>query len=214
MSNIKNSDFQHIVPFERKKKKAFTGKCKSTQCLRYYYKKTNDIDYSITKTLHYIDEFYIKQKYNKGVSCKNKSKSLSKLINRYDSLYYQSKISFSIISSVVISIIITFIFSLLQHKDNNGNTYFSLFIEICSMRENLELVTIMQTVFIIIAQYLLLILYISILVLVAWYTIILVKLIYLINTNKRLILIPYERDVIIKTIETYNIKISETLKKQ
>lgn len=82
------------------------------------------------------------------------------------------------------------------------------------MRENLELVTPIQNALIIFAQYFLLILYISFLVFSAWYTIMLVKLIYLINTNKRLILIPYERDVIINTIETYNKKISETLKKQ
>lgn len=212
MTKIKNSDFQHILPFEQKKKNAFLGKCKTAKCFSYYYKNTKAVDYSITKTFHYIDRFYQKQEFKEEMSCKDRSKSLDNLIKRFDSLYYQSKISFSIVSSVAISIIITFLFTFLQLPNKDGDTYFSMFIDICSMRENLELTNMLQIVTVFSVQCILLLLYISIPVFIAWYTIVLVKRIYLIKTENRLIIIPYERDVIVKTIATYDYKVCEILK--
>lgn len=208
-----NSDFQKLTPFKDKCKSAFNGNCKAYRCLRYYNRHTGDSCYTIKKVFEYIDEYYSKLKYNEDISCKKRSSQLNKLINRYDSLYYKSKISFSIITSVAISMIVTLIFSLLQEPDKDGTTYFSLITQIGKINEALPFSEPISLIILSFFKLAMLILCFSILIFFAWFVIFAIREIYLCNTQMRLVVIPYEREVIAKTISTYNSDLGAILKK-
>lgn len=216
MKKNKNSDFKNIPLFWNKSKRAFKGNCKSYRCLNYYNRHTVDSCFNTNQVFAYIDKFYSKLKCNDNMSCKEKSKQLNKLINRYDSLYYKSKVSFSIISSVIISMMITLIFCLLQNKDKNNLDYFSLIQSICSalhdvssIAESVQFKDLAHIVLLLLAM---LIFLLSLLVIFALTVIWAIKQIYLLDTFMRLVVIPYERQVIVKTISTYNYKLGEVIK--
>lgn len=216
MKKNKNSDFKNVPLFWNKCTRAFKGNCKSSSCLRYYNRHTGDSCFATNKVFAYIDKFYSKLKCNDNMSCKEKSKQLNKLINRYDSLYYKSKVSFSILSSVIISMMITSIFCFLQLKDKNNLDYFSLIQSICSMLQNVssiaESTQFKDLALIVIILLLMLIFSLSLLFIFAVLVIWLIKEIYLLDPSMRLIVIPYERQVIVKTISTYNYKLGEVIK--
>lgn len=216
MKKNNNSDFKNIPLFWNKSKRAFKGNCKSYRCLNYYNRHTEDSCFNTNQVFAYIDKFYSKLKCNDNMSCKEKSKQLDKLINRYDSLYYKSKVSFSILSSVIISMMITSIFCFLQLKDKNNLDYFSLIQSICSMLQNVssiaESTQFKDLALIVIILLLMLIFSLSLLFIFAVLVIWLIKEIYLLDPSMRLIVIPYERQVIAKTISTYNYKLGEVIK--
>lgn len=212
MIKNKNSDYQSLPSFAKKCKRAFKGSCKTYRCYNYYMRHTGDVYYTIKMVFKYIDDFYSKLEYNKDMSCKHRAKEMSKLTKRYDNLNYKSKISFSIISSVVISVFITLMFSLLQTPDENGSTYFTLI----KQMENVDYSSVVKSFDGIFA-----ILLLKILVFMTWFSIFIsfscfaifaIKQIYLLNSQMRLIVIPYERNAIIKTISTYNSKLETILR--
>ena len=216
MKKNKNSDFKNVPLFWNKCTRASKGNCKSSSCLRYYNRHTGDSCFATNKVFAYIDVFYSKLRCNDNMSCKERSKQLNKLIKRYDSLYYKSKISFSIISSVIISMMITLFFCLLQLKDQNNLDYFSVIKSICSALQNVssvaesaqykDLVCIVLILLGMLTFTLFLLVVLAILVIWA------IKVTHLADPSMRLIVIPYERQVIIKTISTYNLKLGETIK--
>lgn len=216
MKKNKNSDFKNIPLFWNKCTRAFKGNCKSSRCLRYYNRHTGDSCFTTNQVFAYIDKFYSKLECNVNMSCKDKSTQLNNLIKRYDSLYYKSKVSFSIISSVIISMMITLIFSLLELKDKNNLDYFSVIQSICSALHNVssiaESAQFKDLVHIELILLGMLIFSLSLLVIFAITVIWAIKQIYLLESFMRLVVIPYERQVIIKTISTYNYKLGEVIK--
>lgn len=216
MKKNKNSDFKNVPLFWNKCTRAFKGNCKSSSCLRYYNRHTGDSCFATNQVFAYIDKFYSKLKCNDSMSCKDKSKQLNKLIKRYSSLCYESKVSFSITSSVIISMMITSIFCFLQLKDKNNLDYFSLIQNIFKMLQNVssiaESTQFKDLALIVIILLLMLIFSISLLFIIAVLVIWLIKEFYFSDTFMKLIVIPYERQVIVKTISTYNYKLGEVIK--
>lgn len=214
MKTIKSSEYHKIIPFDVKYKNAYEGICKSPKCFRYYYKLTKNTSFSISEVFKYIDKFYARKKPNKNMSCDDESKALLYLLNRYDYLNYKTRISFSIISSVAISIIITLIFSLLQLSDKDGLSYFLIIQNISEFDKTFQIDNPLAALFVLLLQFIALAICFSILVVVAWYVIVLIRYIYLLNTQIRLVVVPYERETIAKTIKTYNLKLRDVFDNQ
>lgn len=212
MAKIENSNFQGLPPFVAKCKSAFKGDCKARRCFNYYMRHTNDLHYSTKKVYAYIDDFYSKLEYNKKISCKKTTKQLTYLTHRYERLNYKSKISFSIITSVFISVFITLMFSLLQTPDANGTTYFTLIRDIDKIDYSLAIQSPGSFFILLVFQFLTFIFWFSIFAIFAWLAVLLTKELSLLNSKVNLIVFPYERETIIKTISTYNSDLGALLK--
>ncbi len=212
MTKIENSNYQDLPPFVTKCKSAFKGNCKARRCFNYYMRHTGDLHYSTKKVYDYIGDYYSKLEYNKKISCKKTTKQLTYLTRRYERLNYKSKVSFSIITSVFISVFITLMFSILQTPDANGTTYFTLIRNIDKIDYSLAIQSPGSFFILLVFQFLTFIFWFSIFVFFAWIAVFATKELSLLNSNVRLIVLPYERETIIKTISTYNSDLGAILK--
>ncbi len=201
----KNFDYQQIKSFT----KVYSKKgCNPYRCFKYYKKRTyNDINYSLQKTFSYINKYYMDFKFSKNMTASEVRNNTNMLINRMCNLDYENKISFSVISSIVLSLIISILIATLQIPiEGIGQNYFEFFntvlkdvdVNISASRNILELSI---NVFFYILTFF--ILSLVIVILVFWLPN-LIKIIYNANIYNRTFIRPYEREIVKKTLDSYN----------
>ena len=205
MLRKKNFDYQSIKPFDKVYKKE---QCNSKKCFKYYMRRTNrDKNYSIQQTFSYIDKYYSKLKYNKTLNAGKIRDNTNKLINRLCNLNYEYNISFSVITSIVLSLVISlFIASLQIPSSDLGENYF----EFCNdalkeahmyINESIGLLEIIINVSYYVLVFIILM---SIILLFAFGLPTLIRNIYDYSVYNRTFIIPYEREIVKKTLSTYS----------
>ncbi len=205
MLRIKNFDYQSIKSFDKVYKKE---NCKSKKCFKYYMRRTHrDKNYSIQQTFSYIDKHYSKLKYNKTLNAGKIRENTNKLINRLCDLNYENNISFSVITSIVISLVISLFIAFLQIPISElGENYF----EFCNdalkeahmyINESIGLLDIIINVLYYLLVFILLM---SIILIFAFGLPALIRNIYDYSVYNRTFIIPYEREIVKKTLLTYS----------
>lgn len=177
---------------------------KIKKCWKYYFKKTKrNVSSALDYTLNYIDQCYMVKQYSPKMDDEEKLKNKRQLLIRFDELNKTYKYSYSIAYSVVCSFLVSFLLMLLQISINKKPSYFeqSLYF-INKMIETLANIDVI----ILLILFPLFIPVIVILLAVPFSIIIITCLIsYLLYySNYRNMIVPYERKIVLKTLQSYD----------
>lgn len=206
-----NFDYQNIESFQTKYKDKANSKCRSKKCYKYYLKQTQyDKNYSLQQTFKYIDSFYKQYEEKHNTTASKKFNSTNYLLSRLTNLEYQSKNSFSILSSIIISLFISFFVAALQ-TDEGGTNFFKLFndamnvlkINMLNSANPLQIMVIVLCIIIIFFMFTIMIF--LIILLLSYVS----QSIFEMNSFYKINIMPYEMKVITNTLGTYDSRYKE-----
>lgn len=179
--------------------------CNPKKCYKFFLNQKNYNDNAVLKlTFKYIEDFYSTKRQDKNLLIFDEIPITDYLLHRFNKLEKGYKYSFSINSSAVISFIISLVFAFLQMPDKDGNSYFS-FLTFLSTKA-VEFINISPNPTVISAMSILIILFFVPFVYTLFFAITTVNSLYYINSTFNNIVIPYERQVVIETLATYDEK--------
>ena len=200
-----NFDYDVLEEFYLKHKKFKNKRCNSKKCYKFFLTKKNYSENAVLRlTFKYIEDFYSNKRQDDNLLIFDKIPITDYLLHQFNKLEIRYKYSFSINSSAIISFIISLIFAFLQVPDKNGNSYFS-FLTFLSTKA-VEFINISPSPTVISAMSILIIVFFVPFVYGLFFTIATVNSLYYINATFNNIVIPYERQVVIETLATYNEK--------
>lgn len=204
---IKNFDYQSIIPFEDHYGKSTYNPKK---CFYYYKKRTNsNINYSLKQTFLYIENYYRNYNYSDKMTASEINGNTNMLLNKLCNLDYDNKISFSVISSIVLSLIISIFIASLQ---TSGTEFENNYFDVCNNvlhYANTQLVAsagFFEAVINVIFYILTIVILASIIVVFAIGLPTVVRHVYYATVYKRTFIDPYERDIVKRTLSTYDKK--------
>lgn len=176
---------------------------KTKKCLKHYKKETKNNALALRYTYDYIDSCYKDKRCNNDISEKDKLKATNELLYRFDELNKKHKFFYSIISSVAISFIISLLLVLLQIPNKSGLTFFEDFL---SFAENLFVFLSNTNIFVSIISIPATILCLCIGLLIPFCIVIITFVFsdFLYYSTYRNLVVPYERKIILETLQTFD----------
>ena len=171
---------------------------------KYYFKKTKrNVSSALDYTLNYIDQCYIGKQYSPKMDEEEKIKNKNNLLLRFNELSKKHKYSYSIISSVAGSFLISFLFLLLQtHGDEELTFWEQIFKSINSMFEELAKADIITSIVLLPLIFIVICILLVVPVCILIFTYVILDALY--YSNYRNMVVPYERKVILKTLQSYD----------
>lgn len=182
---------------------------KIQKCWKYYYKKTKrNIALALHYTYKYIDQCYMDKKYSPKMKAEDQLYITNDLLNKFGELSKKHKYSYSIITSVASSFLISFLFMLLQFRFNDEPSFFEqIFQNIGDMSDTLKNSGV-------IASIICMPLFIGVIGIMSIvpFCILIITFLFLDSlyySNYRNMVIPYERKVILKTLQSFDERYKE-----